>query len=158
MMAEFVKQILPVCAVFAGVTLAVALVQPGPGGGDARDRVVRLLTRSSISMICAICASALFLVDFGVVEAAWGHIVESRGSSERIRTKGVDLTLEDRWFQLVSLWAVAIGGTVNGTVAALRAIGASGFMRNESEGKHTQRLMVAGFAVIAVCSVLFILG
>ena len=35
MMAEFVKQILPVCAVFAGVTLAVAFVQRGTRDGDA---------------------------------------------------------------------------------------------------------------------------
>ena len=43
-MAEFVRQILPVCAVFAGVTLAVVFVHRGTGDGGARDRVVYLLT------------------------------------------------------------------------------------------------------------------
>ena len=57
-MAEFVRQILPVCAVFAGVTLAVVFVHRGTGDGGATDRVVYLLTKSSMSMICAICASA----------------------------------------------------------------------------------------------------
>ena len=42
-MAEFVRQILPVCAVFAGVTLAVVFVHRGTGDGGARDRVVYLL-------------------------------------------------------------------------------------------------------------------
>ena len=43
-MAEFVRQILPVCAVCAGVTLAVVFVHRGTGDGGARDRVVYLLT------------------------------------------------------------------------------------------------------------------
>ena len=69
-MAEFVRQILPVCAVFAGVTLAVVFVHRGTGDGGARDRVVYLLTKSSMSMICAICASALFLIHFSAIGTA----------------------------------------------------------------------------------------
>ena len=156
MMAEFVKQILLVCAVFAGVTLAVAFVQSGPGDYDARDRVVRLLNKASMSMICAICASALFLAKFGVIEAVWRHVAERNGWSEPMITQGADLLLEDTRVGLVGLWLVATIGLSLGLLYAMRAIGESGCLRNESEGKLTRRLTVVGLVVIALCWVLWL--
>ena len=158
MMATFVRQILPVCAVFAGVTLAVVFVHSGTGDAGARDRVVYLLTKSSMSMICAICASALFLVEFGVVSAALSHVVESDGLSERVRTNAMDLQLEANWVGLLVLWAVAFTGAGHGVILALRALGMSGFMRSESEGKRTRRLMVTGLVVIMLYWGLMVAG
>ena len=157
MMAEFVKQMLPVCAVFAGVTLAVAFVQSGPGDYDARDRILRLLNKSSMSMICALCASALFLAKFGVIEATWRHVAERNGWSEPMITQGADLLLEDTRVGLVGLWLVATIGLSLGLLYAMRAIGESGFLRNESEAKLTQRLKVVGLVVIALCWVLWLM-
>ena len=155
-MAEFVRQILPVCAVFAGVTLAVVFVHRGTGDGGARDRVVYLLTKSSVSMICAICASALFLIHFDGMGAAWSHTAESGGLSERLQANGMDRLLESYWVSLLGLWAVAISGASYGVFLALRALGMSGFMRSESEGKRTRRLMVTALVVIVLCYVLFV--
>ena len=155
---EVVRQILPVCAVFAGVTLAVVFVHRGTGDGGAHDRVVYLLTKSSMSMICAICASALFLVHFSVIGAAWSHSTEREGLSERLQANGMDLLLESYWVSFLGLSVVAIGGAWYGVLLALRALGMSGFMRSESEGKRTQRLMVTGWVVIMLCWLLMVAG
>ena len=109
-------------------------------------------------MICAICASALFLIHFSAIGTAWNHSAESEGLSERLQTNGMDLLLEASWVSLLGLWAVAIGGASYGVLLALRALGMSGFMRSESEGKRTRRLMVTGLVVIALCCVLLVAG
>ena len=156
MMAEFVKQILPVCAVFAGVTLAVAFIQHERSDCDARDRVVNLLVTSSVSMICAICASAFFLVGYGVIEGGWTSVVQGRGWPERMNTMGANLLLEEKGLSLAGLWLVAYLGAGLGIFYALKAIGMSGYIRNESEGRRTLRLMVVGLVVIALCFVLLV--
>ena len=158
MMAEFVKQILPISALFAGVTMAVAFVQRGTGDDVARDRVVRLLTMSSMAMICSICASSLFLVHFGVSVAAGNYLVEGKGLTEHLKTLGADFHLEAKRFNLLVLWSVAFLGAGIGVFFALTAIGVSGFMKNEAEGKWTLWLMVAVLVVIGFCFALLYVG
>ena len=77
---------------------------------------------------------------------------------EHLKTLGADLHLEIKRFSLLGLWAVAILGAAYGLGLAMRAIGESGVVRNESEGKRTWRLMVVGFVVIALCLALLVAG
>ena len=155
-MAEFVKQTLPVSAVLAGVTLAVAFVERArrdPVDVAVRDTVVRLLTVSSVSLICAICAAALFLAAFEMAVSSWSELAHG-DLSDRERSRGLHHTLERNAWSLAALWVVNLCATIRGVSLVLKAIGESGLMVSEAEGRRTRRLKWAAYATILACFVL----
>ena len=141
--AEFVKQIIPVGSVLAGVTLAVAFIGSGGAADRTRTYLVRLLTASSMSFICAICAASFFLYRIGLLKA-------SLELTSRKPSAGVLDLINQTDFH--ALFFVSGFCAILGIFLVIAAIGVSGFTRSRKDGIITAIFALVGGSVLIYCA------
>ena len=155
LLAEFVKQIIPVVSVLAGVTLAVAFI--GSGGATDRTRtcLVLLLTASSMSFICAICAASFFLYRIGLLKASLEFMSLKPGGAGLLDLiNQPDAGVLDLMNQadLDALFFVSIMSAASGMYLVIAAIGVSGFTRSLKDGIITAIFALVGGSVLIYCA------
>ena len=155
LMAEFVQQIIPVGSVLAGVTLAVAFIGSGGAADRTRTYLVRLLTASSMSFICAICAASFFLYRIGLLKASLEFMsLKPSGAGLRDLINQPDAGVLDLFNQadFDALFFVSGMSAILGTALVIAAIGVSGFTRSLKDGIITAIFALVGGSVLIYCA------
>ena len=143
LIAEFVKHIIPVGSVLAGVTLAVAFIGSGGAADRTRTYLVHLLTASSMSFICAICAASFFLYRIGLLKATLEF------SSRKPSAAMLDLINQTDFRALYFISGIC---AVVGIFLVIAAIGVSGFTRSRKDGIITATFALVGGSVLIYCA------
>ena len=151
LMGEFVELVIPVCSILAGFTLATALLENCGARHSARECVVALLSVSSVSFVCAVCASALYLHRLGMVKAGLGLF---EGSASELGTttleKALNEMVKDGGVGFVTLFQISGYALTLGVGGVLGAIAFSGFMRGPIHGVVTTTAALLGSCVLIV--------
>ena len=144
-----VKQIFPVSSVLAGIAFGVAFLERSRSTHPLRGSVVNMLTVSSLSFLCAIVASGLFIMVHARAEHPPLPLHDSlpdevaRSISALIETRAPDLKI---------LALVSYGGMALGLAFALLALATSGFASSRSDGWFGVVLALIGGAVVVYCA------
>ena len=148
-LGELVKQIFPVSSVLAGIAFGVAFLERSRGTPPLRGSVVNMLTVSSVSFLCAVVASGLFILV--LARAEYVPVPPDEPVPVEVARSITSALLETRATDLKILALVSYTGMASGLAFALLALATSGFATSRSDGWFGVVLALTGGAVVVYC-------